>query len=550
LRTFSIAACETAPSCVETAEAARFSKTEKTMQEQQTVARRPNIREVTPVIRLHEADSVAVARATLLPGTAVGDGVIATQRIPPGHKVAVRRIEVGEPVRKYNQIIGFATQAIAPGEHVHVYNVGMGDFAKDYAYGVDAKPTDYFPQPAKFAGIVRPDGRVATRNFIGILTSVNCSAHTASLIADAYKRNPFTGYEPLAEFPNVDGVVALTHKTGCGMSAGEGLQLLRRTLAGYARHPNFSHVIVLGLGCEVNQISELLREHRLTDRIRNMDIQSMGGIRKTVEAGLAFVREVLKESNQVSRQAVPAHHLKVALQCGGSDGYSGVSANPALGAASDLVVRNGGTVILSETTETYGAEHLFTRRAVSREVGEKLVDLMRWWEEYTRKHGTEINANPAPGNKAGGLTTIIEKSLGAMAKAGSTNLVDVVNYAEPVTRKGFVFMDTPGFDPVAATGQVAGGANLVCFTTGRGSVFGCKPSPSIKIATNTPLFQRMEEDMDINCGTILDGQETVQAAGQRIFERILQVASGERTKSEQYDAGSAEFAPWPIGATV
>jgi altronate hydrolase len=503
-----------------------------------------------PIIHLHEADGVVVARATLLPGTPVADGVMATQRIPPGHKVAVRRIEEGQPVRKYNQIIGFATQTIAPGEHVHVHNLGMGDFARDYAFGVDAKPTDYFPEPATFEGIVRPDGRVATRNYIGILTSVNCSAHTASLIADAFKRNPFTGYEPLAEFPNVDGVVALTHKTGCGMPAGEGLQLLRRTLAGYARHPNFSHVIVLGLGCEVNQISDLIREQKLSDRLRNMDIQTMGGIRKTVEAGLAFVREVLKESNEARRQTVPAENLKVALQCGGSDGYSGVSANPSLGAACDLVVRNGGTVILSETTETYGAEHLFTRRAVSREVGEKLVDLMRWWEEYTHKHGAEINANPSPGNKAGGLTTILEKSLGAMAKAGSTNLVDVVKYAEPVTQKGFVFMDTPGFDPVAATGQVAGGANVVCFTTGRGSVFGCKPSPSLKLATNTPLFQRMEDDMDINCGTILDGNETVQEAGRRIFERILQVASGERTKSEQSDVGSAEFAPWPLGATV
>ena len=252
----------------------------------------------------------------------------------------------------------------------------------------------------------------------------------------------------------------------------------------------------------------------------------------------------------MQRETVPASELVVALQCGGSDGYSGVSANPALGVASDLVVRNGGSVILSETTETYGAEHLFTRRAVSREVGEKLVELMKWWEDYTAKNGAEINANPSPGNKAGGLTTILEKSLGAMAKAGSTNLVDVVKYAEPVTAKGFVFMDTPGYDPVSATGQVAGGANLVCFTTGRGSVFGCKPSPSIKIATNTPMYQRMEEDMDINCGTILDGDETVQQAGQRIFDLILRVASGERTKSEQSDFGAAEFAPWQLGATV
>jgi altronate hydrolase len=334
------------------------------------------------------------------------------------------------------------------------------------------------------------------------------------------------------------------------MTESEPLRVLRRTLAGYARHANFSHVVVLGLGCEVNQIRGLMEEQRLTDRIRNMDIQSMGGTRKTVEAGVAFVKEVLAEANRAHREPVPASELCVALQCGGSDGYSGVSANPALGVASDLLVRHGGSVILSETPETYGAEHLLTRRAVSREAGEKLVALMRWWEDYTKREGAEMNANPSPGNKAGGLTTILEKSLGAMAKAGSTNLVDVVNYAEAVTAKGFVFMDTPGYDPVSATGQVAGGANLVCFTTGRGSVFGCKPSPSIKLATNTPMYQRMEDDMDVNCGTILDGDESVQACGQRIFELMLRVASGERTKSEQFDFGAAEFAPWVLGATM
>ena len=503
-----------------------------------------------PVIRLHPEDGVVIARATLLPGTPVAEGVTAVQRIPAGHKVAVRPHAAGEAVRRYGQVIGFATQPIAPGEHVHVQNVGMGEFARDYAFGQDAKPTDMIDPPATFEGIRRPDGRVATRNYIGLLTTVNCSATVAGLIAGAFKRNPFIGFEPLAEWPNVDGVVELTHKTGCGMAQGEPLQLLRRTLAGYARHPNFSHVIVLGLGCEVNQIGGLLQEHKLSGRVRSMDIQAMGGTRKTVEAGMAFVREVLAESNQVRRETVPASELIVALQCGGSDGYSGITANPALGAASDLVVRHGGAVILSETTETYGAEHLFTRRAVSREVGEKLVELMKWWEEYTAKNGAEINANPSPGNKAGGLTTILEKSLGAMAKAGSTNLVDVVKYAEPVTAKGFVFMDTPGFDPVSATGQVAGGANVVCFTTGRGSVFGCKPSPSIKIATNSAMYQRLEEDMDVNCGTILDGAETVQEAGQRIFDLILRVASGERTKSEKSDFGAAEFAPWQIGATV
>ncbi len=503
-----------------------------------------------PVIRLHPDDGVVIARATLLPGTPVAPGVAALDRIPAGHKVAVRAHAAGEPIRRYGQVIGFATAAIAPGRHVHVQNCGMGDFAKDYAYGADAKPTEMIDPPATFEGIRRPDGKVATRNYIGIVTSVNCSAHVADLIADAFKRNPFSNTDPLAEFPNVDGVVALTHKTGCGMSMGEPLKLLRRTLAGYARHANFSHVIALGLGCEVNQIGPMMEEQRLAGRLRSMDIQSMGGTRKTVEAGIGFVREVLAESNTATRETVPLSALTVALQCGGSDGYSGVSANPALGAASDLVVRNGGTVILSETPETYGAEHLLTRRATSREVGEKLVGLMRWWEDYTRREGAEMNANPSPGNKAGGLTTILEKSLGAMAKAGSTNLTEVVRYAEPPSTRGFVFMDTPGYDPVAATGQVAGGANLVCFTTGRGSVFGCKPAPSIKLATNTPMYDRMSEDMDVNCGTVLDGDETVQACGERIFDLIRRVASGERTKSETYDFGSSEFAPWVIGATM
>jgi altronate hydrolase len=504
----------------------------------------------SPVIRLHPDDAVLIARTMLLPGVEVAKGVVTSERIPAGHKVAIRPIAVNEPIYRYGQIIGFATQPIAPGQHVHTQNCGMGDFDRDYAYGVDVKPTPNFDLPATFTGIRRSDGRVATRNYIGLLTSVNCSAHVASLVADVFKRNPFSGHDPLADYPNVDGVVALTHKTGCGMTQDEPLTLLRRTLGGYARHVNFSHVVVLGLGCEINQIGGLMQEQKLAGRLREMQIQEIGGTRKTTEAGIAFVKEALADANKVTREEVSASELTVALQCGGSDGYSGISANPALGAASDLLVRHGGTVVLSETPETYGAEHLLTRRAVSREVGEKLVGLMRWWEQYCEREGAEMNANPSPGNKAGGLTTILEKSLGAMAKAGSTNLVDVLNYAEAITKKGFVFMDTPGYDPVAATGQVAGGANMVCFTTGRGSVFGCKPAPSIKLATNTPMFKRMEDDMDINCGTVLDGDETVQQCGQRIFDLMLATASGQRTKSEGFDVGSAEFAPWVLGATM
>jgi altronate hydrolase len=334
------------------------------------------------------------------------------------------------------------------------------------------------------------------------------------------------------------------------MAAGEPLRLLRRTLAGYARHVNFSHIVLIGLGCEVNQIGGLMADEGLSDRVRNMNIQAMGGTRKTIEAGIDFVRAILPEANAVRRETADASELIVGLQCGGSDGYSGISANPALGVASDLLVSNGGAVILSETPETYGAEHLLTRRAVSRDVGQRLVDLMAWWEDYARSNGAELDGNPSPGNKAGGLTTILEKSLGAMAKAGTTNLVDVVNYAQPVTSKGFVFMDTPGYDPVSATGQVAGGANLICFTTGRGSMFGCKPSPSIKIATNSTMYRRLEDDMDVNCGSILDGEESVEQAGRRIFDLILRVASGEKTKSEESDFGAAEFAPWQLGATL
>ncbi len=502
------------------------------------------------VLRLHPDDGIVIARVALPEGTAIADGVVTKSRIPAGHKVAIRAHAVGEAVRRYGQIIGFATQPIAAGEHVHVQNLAVGEFSRDYAWGVDARPTAFVPAPASFEGIRRADGRVATRNYIGVLTSVNCSAYAAQLVADAFRRSPFLRDDPLADFPNVDGVVALTHKTGCGMTFGEPMALLRRTLGGYARHPNFAAVIMLGLGCEMNQVGGLLNDQNLAGKIRTLAIQDLGGTRKAAEAGIALVRESLADANRVKRETVPASELVVGLQCGASDGYSGVSANPALGAASDLVVRHGGTVILSETPETYGAEHLLTRRAVSREVGEKLVSLIRWWEEYTAREGAEIDANPSPGNKAGGLTTILEKSLGALVKAGSTNLVDVLRYADTVTQKGLVFMDTPGYDPVSATGQVAGGANLVCFTTGRGSVYGCKPTPSMKLASNTAMFQHMQDDMDVNCGTILDGEETLEQCGERIFRAMLRVASGEKTKSELLGVGDAEFAPWVQGAVM
>jgi len=498
-------------------------------------------------IRLHADDDVVIARTELPAGTLVQqENVRAAVRIPAGHKIAVRALAQGQPVHRYNQIIGFATQPIAPGDHVHVHNVAMGDFQRDYAFCSLAKPTAYVDTPATFMGIKRADGRVATRNYIGILTSVNCSATVARMIAEHFKNR-------LDDYPNVDGVVALTHKTGCGMaSEGEATDVLRRTIAGYARHPNFYSTQIVGLGCEANQINMLMAAQGLkkSEKLGAFTIQEKGGTRKAVENGIARVKEMLPQANNVKREPVPASHIVIGLQCGGSDGYSGISANPALGAAVDLLVRHGGTAILSETPEIYGAEHLLTRRAVSRDVGEKLIARIRWWEEYTRRNGNEMNNNPSPGNKAGGLTTILEKSLGAVAKGGTSNLVAVYEYAEPVTAKGFVYMDTPGYDPVSATGQVAGGANMICFTTGRGSAYGCKPAPSLKLATNTPLFVHQEDDMDFNCGTIIDGTETIAQAGGRFFQLILETASGRKTKSEEFGYGEDEFAPWTLGATM
>lgn len=499
-------------------------------------------------IRLNPDDDVVIARQQLIAGTVLADeGVTVQGLIPAGHKVATGIIAAGEPVRRYGQVIGFTSEVIEPGQHVHEHNLKMGDFPRDHAFCADVKSTEPVANPATFEGIVRSDGGVATRNYIGILTSVNCSATVARGIADAFSK------EILTEYPNVDGVAAFTINGGCCIdSKGEGIKLLRRTLAGYAQHANFAGLLMVGLGCETNQIAALCDVHQLSesDLFRTFTIQDMGGTAKTIAKGIGIVKEMLPAANCVTRQTVPASHLTVALQCGGSDGYSGITANPALGVAVDLLVRHGGTAVLSETPEIYGAEHLLTRRAVSPEVGEKLIARIKWWEDYTARNHGEMNNNPTAGNKAGGLTTILEKSLGAVAKGGSTNLVDVYEYAERITAKGFVFMDGPGFDPVSITGEVAGGSNLVCFTTGRGSAYGCAPAPSIKLATNTALWKRQQEDMDINCGGIVDRTDTVQSVGERIFHLILETASGKKSKSELHGYGQNEFNPWQIGAIM
>ena len=505
------------------------------------------------VIRIHPADDVVIARHQLVGGTVLaGEGVAVSGLVPPGHKVAARAIARGAPVRRYNQIIGTAKHPIAAGQHVHTHNLEFSSFARDHAPCTGAQATQFVDTPASFAGIRREDGRIATRNYIGVLTSVNCSATVARAIADHFRRDICP--EALAAYPNVDGVVALTHGGGCATdSAGEPLQVLRRTLGGYARHPNFAAILVVGLGCETNQISGLIEQEHLGasgTRFHAFNIQETGGTRHTIAHGIALTERLLEAANRVVREPVSAGHITVGLQCGGSDGYSGISANPALGAAVDLLIRHGGTAILSETPEIYGGEHLLTRRAVSRQVADKLLARIAWWERYTARNDQEMDNNPSAGNKAGGLTTILEKSLGAIAKSGTTNLTDVFEYAQPITTKGLVFMDTPGYDPVSATGQVAGGANLICFTTGRGSAYGCAPAPSLKLSTNTALWLKQGDDIDINCGEVIDGSATVEQMGERIFRLMLETASGMRTRSEVHGYGQNEFVPWALGAVM
>jgi len=503
-------------------------------------------------IRIHPDDNVVIARRQLVGGTPIAEeGVVVAGLVPPGHKVATRAIARGQPVRRYGQVIGHATADIAAGQHVHTHNLAFSDFARAHEPGADARPTAYADPPATFMGILRPDGRVATRNYIGVLTSVNCSATAARAIADHFRRD--LRPEALADYPNIDGVVALTHGMGCATAGdGEELRVLRRTLGGYARHANFAAVLVLGLGCETNQIQGLIAQEGLAEgaRLITFNIQDSGGTAKTVARGVELVKQLLPEADRIQRRPLPAGHLVVGLQCGGSDGYSGISANPALGAAVDRLVRHGGTAILSETPEIYGGEHLLTRRAVSPAVAGKLLARIAWWEAYTRRNGMQMDNNPSAGNKAGGLTTILEKSLGAIAKSGTTNLVDVLEFAQAVNARGLLYMDTPGYDPVSATGQVAGGANLICFTTGRGSAYGCAPSPSLKLSTNSALWLKQQDDIDLDCGGIVDGLETVDQAGERIFRLMLETASGRRTKSEGHGYGQNEFVPWQLGAVM
>ena len=499
-------------------------------------------------VRLDASDNVVTAIRSIEAGIAVED-VQTLGLIPTGHKIATSDIKKGMPVRKYAQIIGYAAEDIAAGSHVHTHNLEFRNTDTVYEYGTDLRPLEMVPEASRdsFMGYKRDNGRVGTRNYIAIVTSVNCSATAARMIADAFTP------DVLEEYPNVDGVAAFVHGTGCGMAGdGEGFEALQRVMWGYARHPNHAGILMVGLGCEMNQIDWLLEAYGLKQGplFQTMNIQNVAGLRRTVELGIEKVRAMLPLANEATREPCPASELTVALQCGGSDAWSGITANPALGHACDLLAAQGGTGVLAETPEIYGAEHLLTKRASTPAVGEKLVGLVKWWEAYTARNNGSMDNNPSPGNKKGGLTTILEKSLGASAKGGTSPLNGVFKYAEEVTARGFTFMDSPGYDPASVTGQIAGGCNLVCFTTGRGSAFGSKPAPTIKVATNTEMATRMAEDMDVNAGAILTDGVSVEDMGREIYQMFLRVASGEPTKSEAQGLGDYEFVPWQIGATM
>jgi len=502
-------------------------------------------------VQLQSDDNVVVSTCGISAGTALSDTITTPARmIPPGHKIAWAAIAKGQRVIKFGQTIGYATADIAAGDHVHVHNCAMGAHDNDYRIGDMVPELNPVAEAdiETFNGYRRAEGRPGTRNHIAICSTVNCSASVVRAIADEINRSGV-----LDDYPEVDGAIALAHGTGCGMAAsGYGFDNLERVLWGYATHPNVGAALFIGLGCEVMQIARLKEIHGFSDggRFHTLTIQSAGGTRKTIEAGVDYVKQMLPLVNDVQRERIPVSQLAVALQCGGSDGFSGITANPALGHAADLLARRGGTGILAETPEIYGAEQLLVRRAVSQEVGDKLIERIRWWEDYTKRNGGEMDNNPSPGNKAGGLTTILEKSLGAAAKGGTTALTDVVHYGAPAKTPGFVFMDSPGYDPASVTGQIASGAQIVCFTTGRGSAFGSKPSPTIKLATNSVMYRAMAEDMDINCGDIIEEGISIEEKGREIFDRIVAVASGERTKSEELGLGDNEFVPWQIGAVM
>ncbi len=496
------------------------------------------------IIKLNALDNVAVAPMNIPLGSKINSQLKAETKIPYGHKISLKSIKKNELIYKYGQIIGIATEQIKKGSHVHSHNLEFHEFSRYYKKNKTLKIPEYI-NDRYFKGFKRQNGNVGTRNYIGLISTVNCSATVVKKIADKLNK-----YLSESNFHNIDGAVCLKHSSGCGMNtSGKGMDVFNRTIEGFKKHPNFGKVFVIGLGCECAQIS-LYKNNNLNDEIEYLNIQDEGGTNKIINTVYENIISNMPKINSIHRSEIPISELNLALQCGGSDAYSGITANPALGIATDLLVLHGGSAILSETPEIYGAEHLLFERIEEDKLINKINNQISWWKKYTEINEGSLDNNPSPGNKKGGLTTILEKSLGAISKSGHTTLVDVLEYGEKISKKGLQFMDSPGYDPVSVTGQVAAGANLICFTTGRGSCFGFKPTPSLKIATNTNMYNNLKDDMDINAGTIMDGVKSVEEVGQAIFDELIRIASGGKTKSEINDYGDDEFNPWIIGATM
>ncbi len=496
------------------------------------------------IIKLNDIDNVAVAPMNIPLGSNIENDLKAETDIPFGHKISLQDINKGDLIYKYGQIIGVATKSINKGSHVHSHNLAFHEFSRSYKKNKISK-FDITKNNKYFMGYHRKNGNIGTRNYIGLISTVNCSATVVKKISDKVNK-----YLSENKYKNIDGAVCLKHSSGCGMNtSGKGMITFNRTIEGFKTHQNFGKVFVIGLGCECAQIS-LYNEKSIENEIEYLNIQDEGGTNKIINYVYNKIINEIPKINSIIRKQAPLSELILALQCGGSDSYSGITANPALGIATDILVSHGGSAILSETPEIYGAEHLLIERALNINLINKINKQISWWKKYTKINEGSLDNNPTPGNKKGGLTTILEKSLGAVAKSGNTPLVDVLDYGEKITKKGLQFMDSPGFDPVSVTGQVAAGANLICFTTGRGSCFGFKPAPSLKISTNTNMYNNLSEDMDINAGTIMDGINSIEEIGRNIFEELINIASGKKTKSELYDYGDDEFNPWIIGATM
>jgi altronate hydrolase len=496
-------------------------------------------------IHLHPTDNVAVARVPIAAGTELrvdGLPVVAHEPIPAGHKIALWDIAQGDVVERYGQVIGRAKLPIGAGRHIHTHNLAFEELHLDYEFPATETPVPAAPKDAPvFEGYLREDGRVGTRNYIAVVAASNCAAHTAELIAKSY--------EGVTLPRNVDGIVAFPHGDGCAHAMGPDMDQLRRTLSGVLVHPNVSAAVILGLGCETNQIDHYLGGGGVrSGRLAGLTLQSSGGTSGTLEAARREIARFIEQASAERRTQQPASKIILGLNCGGSDSFSGITANPALGHCSDLLAAVGGSPVLAETTEIFGAEHLLVKRARNREIAEKLLGCIRQYKEYLARFQGSFDDNPSPGNKEGGLSNILEKSLGAVAKGGTSPLIDVYDYAERVTAPGFCFMNTPGYDPVSLTGLAAGGCNLIAFTTGRGSAIGFPTIPVIKIATNSNTYARMTANMDVNAGAIADGESTVQQTGRAIFDLMMEVASGRHTCAERL--GHKEFVPWRIGPVM